>query len=144
MRNATLSIMLLLAICAVEARAAEGLVAVKADDLAASIDGTDARLTSLAVRGHELLAAPGELLVEIDGAEPVAVAKLDGFKVTGPNDRLTVEGHLPGSDVSVRVEWRGGRDLECRLRLLSSKGPRREAAVELRLPCRKQTLNSLS
>ena len=113
--------------------------------LAATVAKHDGRVASLAVRGHELLAAPGELRLQAGNDKPVALdASLQGFATAERDGSLVMNGRDPASGVAVRAEWIAGRDLECRLTLTGSKAPRLDASVELRLPCVKQVLQLLA
>lgn len=105
----------------------------------------DGRVLSLAVRGHELLSGPGQLTLQVDQGEPVPLGSgLEGFKTGSTKGGFVIEGREPNSGVAVRAEWLAGKDLECRL-TLTAGGPKRQgAAVELRLPCVKQTLQLLA
>jgi hypothetical protein len=84
MRHSRTSVLLAIAILAAVASAArtESKPAVlRAGDLTASFSAGEGRPTSLIVRGHELLAAPGELTLQVDKSAPVAVGKgLEAFR----------------------------------------------------------------
>jgi len=127
------------------ARAEPSPVVLRAGDLAASFSPDEGRMVSLAVRGHELLAAPGELLLQVDKAAPVSVGKgFQRFNVAKCQHGLIVEGREPRSGVAFRAEWRAGKDLECRVTLTGEKPPRSEAVVELLLPCAGRPLEVLA
>lgn len=120
-------------------------VVLRAGDLAAAFSTEEGRPISLAVRGHELLTAPGELTLQVDKATPVSVGKgFQGFAVTRREQGLVVEGREPRSGVALRAEWLAGKDLECRVTLTGQKTPRSEAAVEMLLPCAGRPLEVLA
>jgi hypothetical protein len=122
-----------------------GPVVLRAGDLAASFSLDEGRVISLAVRGHELLVAPGGLTLQVDRAAPVSVGKgFEGLAVSKRERGLTIEGREPRSGVAIRAEWLAGKDLQCRITLAGRKSPRSEAAVELLLPCASRPLEVLA
>jgi hypothetical protein len=126
-------------------RAEPGRGVLAAGDLAAAFSLDAGRLTSLTVRGHELLTAPGEMTLQVDKAGPVSVGKgWQGFAVTERERGLVVEGREPRSGVALRAEWLAGKDLECRVTLTGGKSLRSEAAIELLLPCANRPLEVLA
>ena len=148
MRKATLLLLLGLTACTVGKR---GTVMerrtqweLRAGKLAVSVSKQDGRVASLAVRGHELLAAPGEVRLQAGTDKPLALdTGLEGFAIAEREGALVVEGRDPKSGIAIRTEWIAGQDLECRVTLTGSKAPRLDASVELRLPCVKQAMQML-
>ncbi|MDY0166163.1 MAG: hypothetical protein RBS80_06440 [Thermoguttaceae bacterium] len=111
-------------------------MSLQAGHLQARLSMADGRLLSLSVRGHELLAAPGQLLLQVDKHDPVPLnSKWTGLSVKQEGAVLIVMGREPVSGVELRAVWSAGRNLECRTTLVQSGPERLEAAVELSLPC---------
>lgn len=138
---------LLTVVAALGTGGTEAPIELQGGSLTAKFSAEQGTLRSLAVRGHELLAAPGQVLLEVDRNPAVAVEPgLKGFKVERAKGGLVIEGSEPRSGVAVRAQWIAGKDLECRLTLTNGKtaATRAEAAVELRLPCVRQTMQMLA
>ena len=117
----------------------------KAGAITARLNPDDGRMVSLAVGGHELLAEPGQLLLQIGQNEPLPLGKnLQGLVVSRSAGGLMIEGRERKSGVAVHAQWLCRKDLECRL-TLTGPGPQRlEVAVELRLPCTRRRLQFLA
>ncbi len=113
--------------------------------LSVKLSPDEGRPVSLFVGGKSLLSGPGALLVQVDKDPATPIGKdLAKFRVAWRDGSLVVEGREPRSGVDVRAEWRGGRDVECRLTLTGHRSPRQEAAVELRLPWLKRPVRVLA
>lgn len=140
----TVSVLLPARLIAADA-AAEPPIVLQAGRLSVGLSPDEGRPVSLAVGGHSLLSAPGELTLQVDKSPAVSLGKnLTGFSTIRRDGSIIVEGREPQSGVDVRAEWRGGQDIECRLTLTGRQSPRQEAAVELRLPWTKRPLEVLA
>jgi hypothetical protein len=105
-------------------------------DLAARLSPADGRLLSLAVRGHELLAAPAQLFVQVNKQEAVPLSsQWTSLSIQRQGAGLRIEGREPRSGIELRAVWTAGPNLECRTTLVQRGPERLEAAVELSLPC---------
>ncbi len=93
--------------------------------LSARLSMADGRMVSLAVRGHELLAGPGRLFLQIGKRPPVPLdAKWAGLSVQRQGSGVSIVGREPDSGNELRAQWIAGRNLECRMTLLH-QGPER-------------------
>lgn len=120
-------------------------IAVHAGPLSAQVAPLQAQLTGVTVRGHEILTAPAELYLEVDGQTPVRWGPaFQGFSATVQAGEIQMQGTHPKLPLRLDVQWRGGKDLECRARLVSEVRPRATAHLELRLPVARQTLHVLA
>lgn len=120
-------------------------IPLQAGRLSIGLSSDEGRPVSLAVGGHSLLSAPGALTLQVDKATAVSLGKnLTGFRMVRSAGGVIIEGCEPQSGVDVRAEWCGGQGIECRLTLTGRQPARQEAAVELRLPWNKQSLQVLA
>lgn len=111
-------------------------VALDAGELTARLSLDDGQLLSLAVRGHELLAAAGQLRVQVGKQDPLPLnPKWTGLTLKRQPAGLIVEGREPNSGIELRAVWKAGKNIECRTTLLQRGPDRIEAAIELMLPC---------
>jgi hypothetical protein len=111
-------------------------IILQAGELSAKLRMADGRVTSLSVRGHELLASPGQLLLQVGKQEPVPLdSRWTGLSVKRQGAALVVTGREPASGIDLRAVWTAGRNLECRTTLVQRGPERLEAAIELSLPC---------
>jgi hypothetical protein len=132
-------------VCVALGLAAADGIRLKAGLLEAGLSSEDGRLVSLSHTGRPLLVGAGTLWLTIDNQTPVRFGpEFRGFAVGRKGSLVAAEGQHPTLPVRMAVEWIGGADLECRVRLTGEVQPRATARVELRLPLRRQTLNILA
>jgi len=144
MRTASIALFVISA-CLTPRLAVGEPVVVQAGPLRASFTPQDARLTALSIKDRPLLRAPGELWLAVDEGPAVRFGpELPGFAFRVKGNSFCAEGRHPTLPVALEVEWIGGRDLECRVRITGQAKPRATARIEWRLPIERQPLEVLA
>ncbi len=144
MRTTSLVALCLMVVCTTHRARAEELC-IEARSLEAALSAHEGRLTSLRHGKHELLLASGEVWLTIDDTQPVRFGPdFAAFATPRRGSLVQMTGRHPKLPVDVTLDWVGGADVECRLRITGQMRPRATATVELRLPLVREIVQVLA